>query len=365
MTSALTEEAHTVEGLCRDSALTARVPKGPTVLISTQRSGATFAVCGAVAVIGVIGPLDSSAVAHAENGQLRAGIASGNPHDWPMYNHDPEGTRWNRVEHRLGPRTVAGLSELWRFSTEGAVAGTPAVVHDTVYLVDSSATAYAIGHDGAELRAPSRRTDLARPQGHRQPVGDQRNGRLRRPGGLRAWSRRWYRGRALAHPPEPAPGSGDLRLSDACGAKRRDRDSLNRGTVRRFSRIRVLHVPRLGRPPRSCRRPPDLADVLVGEPAENVDGSFGPSGSPVWSTPTYDRASDTLYVTTGNNYSEPSTQSSDAIVAWMHQPAASAGSTSALSATWRTSPLRRRIQTTPTSISATRRRSTAWAGARS
>lgn len=54
---------------------------------------------------------------------------------------------------------------------------------------------------------------------------------------------------------------------------------------------------------------------LVGEVAQNSDGSFGPSGSPVWSTPTYDRASHTVFVTTGNNYSPPATGSSDAIVA--------------------------------------------------
>ncbi|MCU0635252.1 MAG: PQQ-binding-like beta-propeller repeat protein [Gemmatimonadaceae bacterium] len=41
----------------------------------------------------------------------------------------------------------------------------------------------------------------------------------------------------------------------------------------------------------------------------------GPSGAAVWSTPTIDAARGRLYVGTGNNYSEPTTATSDAILA--------------------------------------------------
>jgi polyvinyl alcohol dehydrogenase (cytochrome) len=41
----------------------------------------------------------------------------------------------------------------------------------------------------------------------------------------------------------------------------------------------------------------------------------GPSGAAVWSTPTIDERLDRLYVGTGNNYSDPPTQRSDAILA--------------------------------------------------
>lgn len=56
--------------------------------------------------------------------------------------------------------------------------------------------------------------------------------------------------------------------------------------------------------------------------------TFGPSGASVWSTPTVDEKRDVLYVTTGDNYSMPTTSSSDAVVAmqlrtgqilWSHQ----------------------------------------------
>jgi polyvinyl alcohol dehydrogenase (cytochrome) len=43
---------------------------------------------------------------------------------------------------------------------------------------------------------------------------------------------------------------------------------------------------------------------------------WGPSGAAVWSAPTADRKRHAIYVATGNNYSEPSTDSSDAVIAF-------------------------------------------------
>ena len=43
---------------------------------------------------------------------------------------------------------------------------------------------------------------------------------------------------------------------------------------------------------------------------------MGPSGAAVWSSPTFDAAKDMLYVTTGDNYSDPPTGMSDAILAF-------------------------------------------------
>jgi polyvinyl alcohol dehydrogenase (cytochrome) len=42
---------------------------------------------------------------------------------------------------------------------------------------------------------------------------------------------------------------------------------------------------------------------------------FGPSGAGVWSTPTFDQKRDALYVATGDNYSDPTTRTSDALIA--------------------------------------------------
>lgn len=54
----------------------------------------------------------------------------------------------------------------------------------------------------------------------------------------------------------------------------------------------------------------------------------GPSGAAVWSTPTFDDKLNALYISTGDNYSEPTTKTSDAVMAldaktgqilWSHQ----------------------------------------------
>jgi len=54
---------------------------------------------------------------------------------------------------------------------------------------------------------------------------------------------------------------------------------------------------------------------LVDEPKPTKPGKFGPSGVGVWSTPTVDAARNRLYITTGNNYSSPATNTSDAVIA--------------------------------------------------
>src|SRR5262249_44274510 len=47
----------------------------------------------------------------------------------------------------------------------------------------------------------------------------------------------------------------------------------------------------------------------------DADHALGASGASVWSTPTYDRKLGLLFVTTGQNFSDPATSTSDAVVA--------------------------------------------------
>jgi polyvinyl alcohol dehydrogenase (cytochrome) len=64
---------------------------------------------------------------------------------------------------------------------------------------------------------------------------------------------------------------------------------------------------------------------------KNAEGKtvWGPSGAGVWGAPTIDPARRAIYITTGNNYSGPATQTSDAVIAmdletgrhrWVFQP---------------------------------------------
>ena len=52
--------------------------------------------------------------------------------------------------------------------------------------------------------------------------------------------------------------------------------------------------------------------------AKNKAGTqlWGPSGAPIWSSPAIDPQKNVVYVTTGNNYTGPATQSSDAFIAF-------------------------------------------------
>jgi polyvinyl alcohol dehydrogenase (cytochrome) len=53
---------------------------------------------------------------------------------------------------------------------------------------------------------------------------------------------------------------------------------------------------------------------MIPEAASKTGETWGPSGAGVWSAPTLDVKRSRLYVGTGNNYSEPATATSDAIV---------------------------------------------------
>ena len=92
------------------------------------------------------------------------------PADWPTYNHDPLGWRFNPAETTLGPENVGTLVERWRFpalgsnETIGVVHATPAVVAGEVYFGTATFSAfYKLGVDGRLLwvyRNPARRAVL-------------------------------------------------------------------------------------------------------------------------------------------------------------------------------------------------------------
>lgn len=90
--------------------------------------------------------------------------------DWPMYNHDAAGWRFNPAEKTLGPANVSKLVEKWRFpaagsrETIGVVHATPTVVAGEVYFGTATLPAfYKLGSDGKQLwvyRNTTRRAEL-------------------------------------------------------------------------------------------------------------------------------------------------------------------------------------------------------------
>ena len=78
--------------------------------------------------------------------------------DWPTYNHDFAGRRFNPAESTLNFTTVGRLTELWRFpaaespDTIGVVHATPIVVRGEVYFGTATFCAfYKLDRDGKQL----------------------------------------------------------------------------------------------------------------------------------------------------------------------------------------------------------------------
>jgi DNA-binding CsgD family transcriptional regulator len=71
--------------------------------------------------------------------------------DWPMYNYNAAGTRYNTAESKLKPANVGGLHVVWQYVTPAPVAATPVVVGGVVYAGDMAGKFYALREDGTLL----------------------------------------------------------------------------------------------------------------------------------------------------------------------------------------------------------------------
>jgi polyvinyl alcohol dehydrogenase (cytochrome) len=230
-------------------------------------------------------------------------LADGN---WPQYNHDPSGSRANDEETILSPATVPGMHIQWAFQTSGLVTSTPVVVDGTVYAGDATGALYAVNPDGTlKWRAQTSAgiTASAIVAGNRVVVGDQAGyiyGFKRNTGEL-AWTIH-----PLAHPLQSIWGSATkVGANIAIG-------------------VASNEEPAAASPGYPCCS--TIGAVLLIDPNEGkviwqtntitaAQLAAGSSGSTVWSTPTYDAQLGLIFVTTGNNFSNPSTSSSDAIMA--------------------------------------------------
>jgi polyvinyl alcohol dehydrogenase (cytochrome) len=222
--------------------------------------------------------------------------------DWPMFHHDHHGTRTNLAERTLRPDNVANLVVKWSFPTAGTVSGTPAVVGDVVYAADSTGTVYALTRKGVLLwknTVTSSVTDSLLVTGDRLIFGDNSTGNifgLDKHTGNVMWQ---------IHPnPSPLAGiwgsAAQVGPFVAIGVAGNDEapgvTPITRGSVV------LLH--------------PDTGVVIWQTFTINeADYDRGATGAGVWCTPTYDAESNTIYITTGNNYTQPTTKTSDAFMA--------------------------------------------------
>jgi outer membrane protein assembly factor BamB/dienelactone hydrolase len=129
-------------------------------------------------------PKEAEEAKEAENSPAPRGDAR----DWPMYNRDVTGSRHNPAETAIGPASAGRLVEKWRFPAEGStetigvVHATPTVVNGYVYFgTATDPTFYKLSPDGKvrwSYRNPDRPSGRAAPEARR---GDEpyRNERFR------------------------------------------------------------------------------------------------------------------------------------------------------------------------------------------
>lgn len=106
------------------------------------------------------------------------------PADWAMYNHDPAGWRFNSAEKTLGPSNVGKIVEKWQFpaadskETIGVVHATPTVVNGEVYFGTATFPAfYKLDAKGKQVwvyRNPKRKDVL--PPASGEPITDKLRG---------------------------------------------------------------------------------------------------------------------------------------------------------------------------------------------
>jgi polyvinyl alcohol dehydrogenase (cytochrome) len=217
------------------------------------------------------------------------------PNDWPMYNHDVQGTRFNPAETTLTRESVSRLKVEWVFPTKGDVYATPAVVNDIVYAGDTSGTFYALSRSGAlqwSTTGFGPITDSALVTDQMVIFGDQAGFiyGLERNKGKLVWSNQPNSDASSAIFSSPILANGQV-IVGISSFENPSKLSTFRGSV-------VSLDPNTGR---------QIWQKYL------IEGSG--SGAGVWSTPTYDATTDTVYVTTANNHSPPATDTSDAFVA--------------------------------------------------
>jgi polyvinyl alcohol dehydrogenase (cytochrome) len=227
--------------------------------------------------------------------------------DWAMYNYDVSGTRHNTREDKLTPWNVGGLHQIWNVPTPAPVTGTPIVVDDKAYVGDWLGNFYKLdarnGHIAwtAHVDGPVSGTALLYQT--RLIFGDQLGFiyGLDPTSGAIKWKVRPNPHSEAAIFGAATPIGGNVAIGIASNEEIAALDpSYNccsfRGSV-------VLLDPSNGHV---------LWQTYVISETERAAGA---SGAGVWSTPTYDQDLDLIYFSTGNNYTDPTNDKSDAVIA--------------------------------------------------
>ncbi len=227
--------------------------------------------------------------------------------DWTMYNYDAAGTRDNTAEHTLAPGNVSGLHVYWQYPTPAPVSGTPIVVDGNVYAGDMAGNFYALGGDGSLLwsfTADASITASAAVKNNVVVFGDT-SGKLyglSRNNGKLKWSMRPDPHPLAAIWGSPTPVGPNMAVGVASNEEAAAADLTYPCCSTRGSMVLL--------------NPENGHIIWQTFTITDQERAAGASGSSIWSTPTYDPGRNLIYATTGNNFSQPTNGTSDAIMAF-------------------------------------------------
>lgn len=245
--------------------------------------------------------------------QLGLDVVTGDPQDWPMFGHDPAGSRHNFAEQILSASTVGDLGVVWAFETDGPISGTPAVVNDIVYAADALGSVYAIRRDGTlvwktTLEIPAflsvKFTTSPLVTNHTVIIGDM-TGAIH---GLdvKTGQPKWQT------TPNPHPFAAIFGNGTMVGKYVAFGTSSFELFIPAFDPTYTNFT---------FRGSVVLLDAATGEivwqtfTITEEESAAGAAGATVWGAPAYDRSSNSIFVGTSNNYSLPTTATSDALIA--------------------------------------------------
>jgi polyvinyl alcohol dehydrogenase (cytochrome) len=234
-------------------------------------------------------------------------VASDAVADWGEFNHDGQGTRNAAEETILAANNVANLKVKWTFATPAQVTSTPAVSNGRVYVGDYAGNVYALNESTGSLlwktAVNTTVTASALLTDDRVVIGDLSGtiyGLDRKTGSI------VYQYRPSPHPLAAIFGSG-VKVGPyvAYGVSSNEEQASANPNYPccSFQGMVVMFNPETGQV------------VWQTKMVSDAQAAQGSSGAAVWSTPTYDANLGLLFVTTGNNYTSPVTQTGDAFVA--------------------------------------------------
>jgi polyvinyl alcohol dehydrogenase (cytochrome) len=219
---------------------------------------------------------------------------------WTEYNYDAKGTRDNVSETKLSKSNVGGLKIEWTYPTAGPVNGTPVVTDGVVYVGDGANFMYALTTSGTllwktQVNGPVSAT--ATVKGGMLIFGDQAGYLygLKRSTGAIVWSFR--------------PDSNPVSAIWGSGVVIGDNVAIGVASNEEYATTNPNY------PCCSSRGSVLLLNAKTGNVVwqtymiSDADKANGIAGASVWSTPSYDDDTKTLYVTTGNNFSGQSAMS--------------------------------------------------------